>query len=745
MSAPPDELAALPANLKANPRLGQWLSIRADGTVQVRSGKVDLGQGISVALAQIVADGLGVNIERVHMTPASTEFSPNEGVTSGSLSVQDSGSALRQVCVEARAIYLRAAASLWGLPHLEARDFQIADGQITWSDLSVQQDRRAGSRATSYWALADDALLAVDATGSAAPQGAPFAADVGGLAVGQSIPRRDIAGKVSGAPSFVHDLRLPGMLYGRVVHPPSSGAELESTDLARIDAMAGVVATVRDGNFLGVVAKGEFQAVQASERLAALSTWRETARLPAHQRLGEFLRTAPSETSVVGEKTAGARRRLEPASQTFKASYSRPFLAHASIGPSCAVAWFTPVGKDPLSGVIGDTLEVWCHAQGVYNLRADLALMLGLPARAITVQHVEGAGCYGHNGADDVAAGAALLARAMPGVPVQVVWSREDELACAPFGPAMAVDLQAELDADGRISNWQHEVWSNGHGLRPGRGKAPVLLAGTLLAKPFERQVSVNAPLAAGGGAERNAVPLYDFGQWKATSHRLLTMPVRSSALRSLGAHCNVFAVESFMDEIAHSAGVDPLAFRLKHLTDARAREVLQAVTGQAEWLARSGALPEGHGLGLAVTRYKNTGAYCAVVAQVDVSRDLRVTDLWLAADVGLVINPDGVVNQLEGGAIQTVSWVLKEAVQFDTTRITSRTWGHYPILKFTEVPRVHVRLLDRSEEKSVGAGEATHGPVAAAIANALFNATAVRVRDLPLTPERIRQVALAQ
>ena len=455
-----------------------------------------------------------------------------------------------------------------------------------------------------------------------------------------------------------------------------------------------------------------------------------------HQ-LSEFLREQPSEVSVVGEKGITVARMPAPGLRTFSESYSRPFLAHASIGPSCAVARFDQNAN-------GNTLEVWSHTQGVYNLRADLALLLDMPADTITVHHVEGAGCYGHNGADDVAADAALLARAVPKVPVQVVWSREDELGCAPFGPAMAVALRAELGADGRIASWQHEVWSNGHGLRPGRGKSPVLLAGTLLAKPFERQVSVNAPLAAGGGAERNAVPLYDFAQWKATSHRLLTMPVRSSALRSLGAHCNVFAVESFMDEIAQVACVDPLDFRLLHLADTRARDVLQAAAQRAAWPDRHHTMPEGHGMGLAVTRYKNTGAYCAVVARVDASRDLRVTDLWIAVDVGRAINPDGVVNQIEGGAIQTVSWVLKEAVQFDATRITSNTWADYPILKFSEVPQVAVQILDRPDQKSVGAGEATHGPVAAAIANALFNALGVRVRDMPLTPDRVRQAALA-
>ena len=499
----------------------------------------------------------------------------------------------------------------------------------------------------------------------------------------------------------------------------------------------------------GSAGRNAFQAghikQQAAGKLASLCGWTEKARLPDVQNLAGFLQAQPLETTLVGEKPPLQTPQANAAGLVeFKASYSRPFLAHASIGPSCAVALWQ---ADPRGDGEATTLEVWSHTQGIFNLRSDLALMLNLPPQAITVHHVEGAGCYGHNGADDVAADAALLARAVPGQPVQVVWSREDELGMAPFGPAMQMQLSARVDRNAPdgvcIASWQHDVWSNGHGSRPGRGQVPVLLAANLIEAAFAQQVSVNAPLAAGGGAERNAVPLYAFPAFKAVSHRLLAMPVRSSALRSLGAHGNVFAAESFMDEIAHAMQQDPLAFRLRHLEDARARDVLLAAADSSGWASQKAE--DACAQGLAVSRYKGTGAYCAAVARVDASRDLRVTDLWIAVDVGLVVNPDGVANQIEGGAIQTVSWVLKEAVQFDATRITSNTWDTYPILRFSEVPRVHVQIIGRPAEKSVGAGEATHGPVAAAIANALFNATGVRVRDMPFTPDRIRQAALAQ
>ena len=329
---------------------------------------------------------------------------------------------------------------------------------------------------------------------------------------------------------------------------------------------------------------------------------------------------------------------------------------------------------------------------------------------------------------------------------MRLQWTREDELACAPFGAAMAVELQASVGADGRISDWQHAVWSSGHSLRPGRSNIPVLLAATALENPFERQIASNMPLAIGGGAERNAAPLYDFAQWRATCHRTLTMPVRTSSLRSLGAHCNIFAIESFMDEIAGSLGLDPLEFRLRHLSDPRGRAVLETVAQMAEWPRRKEICKstQGRGMGMAFARYKNTGAWCAVVAQVDAGHALRVSQLWLAVDVGRVVNLDGVHNQIEGGAIQTVSWVLKEAVQFDATRILSNTWENYPILRFSEVPAVEVRVIDRPDQKSLGAGEATHGPVAAAIANALADALGVRVRDMPFTTDAITQAALA-
>jgi nicotinate dehydrogenase subunit B len=700
----------LPTSLKANPLLGQWISVLPEGRVEVRSGKVELGQGITTALAQLVADELDVAPERIAMVRASTQGSPNEGFTSGSLSVQDSGNALRQVCAEVRDIYLHAAA---GRLEVAVQDLTVDDGEI--------RVRGVPAVRTSYWELAEPALLQCPASGRAAPKAAVARAQA-------DVQRIDLPDKLLGLPSFLHDLELPGMLHARVAHPPSPAAALLDVDAGAVEAMPRVVRVLRDGGFLAVVARSEAEATRALRKLHALARWGEPATLPDVNDLPAFLRAQPAETTLVSEKQGASP---PSAVRSFSASYARPYLAHASIGPSCGIARFD-----------GDRLEVWTHAQGVYPMQKDLALMLGLPASSITVTHVPGAGCYGHNGADDAAADAAVIAHAMPGQPVRVLWTREDEMRCAPFGAAMAVDVRASVDAQGRICDWQHTLWSNGHSMRPGRMPVPVFHAASLLSRGFERQVSINVPLSTGAGAERNSIPGYDFPQHKVVSHRLLAMPLRTSSLRSLGAHCNVFAAESMLDEIAAGLGADPLEFRLRHLGDARGRAVLEKVAEMSGWMQWTPR--EGEALGLGFARYKNNGAWCAAVAQVQVVRDVRVRHVWLAVDVGRVVQHDGVRNQIEGGAIQTLSWCLKEAVQFDRTRVLSDTWGAYPLLRFSEVPPVEIALLDRPHEPSLGAGEPTHGPLAAALANALARATSVRLREMPFTWDRLQRAALA-
>jgi CO/xanthine dehydrogenase Mo-binding subunit len=538
--------------------------------------------------------------------------------------------------------------------------------------------------------------------------------------VGTSSARRDLPDKIAGRPRFIQDMVLPGMLHGRVVRPPHGFAGLLSLDDAKARSIPGSVRVARDGDFIGVLAEREETVIAARDALRAAASWKEASPLPKD--IHAWLKENAADHRVISEKAdAGAKSRE---ARTLVASYSKPYLSHASIGPSCALAKFD-----------GDKLAVWSHSQGIFNLRRDLSLALGMPEEAIVVRHVEGAGCYGHNGADDVALDAALLARAAGFRPVRVQWMRDDEFCWAPCGPAMTLELQASLDSEGNVVAWRHDLWSNGHSSRPGRSDSPALLAAWHLARPHERPSAINMPLPA-GAADRNAIPLYDFPNQRVVNHYVREMPVRTSALRSLGAYANVFAIESFMNELAQAAGADPIAFRLRHLRDPRARAVLETAAGRAKW--NGWTLREGHGHGVGFAKYKNLGAYCAVVAEVEVAQDVRVHRLVLAVDVGLVVNPDGVRNQIEGGAIQSTSWTLKEQVKLGAQGIACGGWEDYPILKFSEVPAVEVDLIDRPDLPSAGAGEAAQGPTAAAIANAVENALGIRVRELPLTSERI-------
>jgi nicotinate dehydrogenase subunit B len=699
--APPRKL---PGNLNTNRRLDRWLRINRDGTVTVFPGKVEIGQGILTALAQIVAEELDVSYGRIRLAPADTTYSPNEGMTSGSQSITDGGVALRYAAAEARDLLLQRAAARLGV---SLEQLAVADGTVT--------SRSGGS--VSYWELATDDLLAREATAEIAPK--PAAQHT---VIGIAVPRRDIPAKVRGAPSYVHDLDPPGLLHGRIARPPSYDARLAGIDEAEVRALPGVVAVVRDGSFLGVVAEREEQAIRALIRLKRIARWEESTVLPETMD-PRFLFKETTEDEVISEKrdaVAAAR-----GAKTLEAEYTRPYIAHASIGPSCAVARFE-----------GGRYTVWTHSQGIYPLRRDLAGVLGVEEGRIAVIHMDGAGCYGHNGADDAALDAALLARAMPGRPVRVQWTREDEFSWEPYGPAMVVKLKADLDAQGNVVGWTEDIWSNSHSTRPNGLGGINLLAAWHLAQPFKPSPPRNPPLP-GGGSHRNGIPIYEFPNERVTNRLVKRMPVRVSALRALGATANVFAIESFMDELAAAAGADPVEFRLRHLKDPRARAVIEMVAARAGW--RKGEKGDGtRGRGIGFARYKNGACYVAVIVEVEAGNEIAVRRAWAAIDAGLVINPDGIANQTEGGITQTVSWALKEAVQYDRSRILTSNWDNYPILTFEEAPQVEVTLINRPELPPLGAGEGAQGPTAAAIANAIHNALGVRLRDMPFTRERV-------
>jgi nicotinate dehydrogenase subunit B len=691
---------SLPSSLGDNPRLSSWIEIGADDTIILRTGKVELGQGIATALAQLAADALGVDVARLRVHSAATDVSPNESFTAASLSVEQSGAAVRQICAEVRAVFLDAAAARLGSPST----LRAADGLFV--------DDTTGAQ-TSYWELAPLVSLDRDATGDADP--GPL---VTGAAAGRSVPRLDLLPKFTGQRVYVQDVQREGMVHARVVHPAAIGARLESVGWEAPDG----VKLVRDGSFLAVVAAREEAAVAAAEACAGAVAWGDGVGLPGEDEIDAVLRAGPCTSEVLDEAAAAA---IHAPATTVRASYSRPFLAHASIGPSCAVAEWE-----------GDSLRVWCSVQSVYNVRVELARVFGLELDRVVVQHVDGSGCYGHNGADDAAYEAALVSRELGGTPVRLQWSRADELACAPYGSAMSADAEADLGPDGRIVRWKYDVWSLGHNGRPGLGAPnPNFLSASSLAEPFGRQPATDVPVAFGSGTGRNAVPLYSLPTRRVEAHVLQDAPIRTSSLRSLGAHLNVFAIESFMDELAHEAGADPVEFRLRHLGDERARAVIERAAAEAAW---GEEVPQGRGRGLGFARYKNRAGYCAIVAEVDADTALVLRRLTAVVDVGFAVNPDGVASQVSGGALQAASWTILEQVRFDERSVTSTTWEDYPILRFTQVPEVHVTVLDRPDDPPLGAGEIAQGPAAAAIGNAVFAALGVRVRDLPISYERI-------
>jgi CO/xanthine dehydrogenase Mo-binding subunit len=703
----------LPGSLHGNRWLSQWLSFAEPGVVQVFTGKAELGQGILTALQILAAEELDVPLAAVRILSASTARGPDEGMTSGSLSVQDGGDALRHACAEVRAIAWQRAAERAGIG---AQGIEVVDG-------SFRSPR--GAALGDYWSLLRAEDLAVEYAGLAQPKPASARRLLGRV----QAPRLDLADKVFGRARFIHDLRLPGMRHGRVLRAPTLDATLAAFPAgAAADLPAGVRCWA-DGRFVAVVAPTERAADAAAEQLAARLNWQRGAGLPEVRDLHGFLTSAPCQTTVPVERGDAA---WPDGGTRHDAVYLKPYLAHASIGPSCAIACWD-----------GRRLEVWTHSQGIQNLRDDLVIALSReavpPAKAdIVIHHVEGAGCYGHNGADDVAFDAVLMALRCRGEPVRVQWSRADELTHSPFGAAHRVALSARLDDSGRLTHWQHELWANGYSSRPGRAATPSLLAASERADATPLPLPINPPLAGGGGADRNAVPAYAVPNLKVINHRLTVMPLRTSAMRALGAYANVFAIESFVDEIARRRGEDPLAFRRRHIDDPRALAVLDAAVQRSDWWGRRAEEPEAVGHGLAWARYKNAGAWCAAIARVQVGAQVRVLNLDLAVDVGTIVDLDGVINQIEGGAIQSVSWTLKEQVSFDRHAVTSVDWPGYPVLRFGEVPEVRVHVIDRPDEPPLGAGEAAQGPVAAALANAVHDALGLRIRTLPLSPDNI-------
>jgi nicotinate dehydrogenase subunit B len=702
--------APLPGPLNDNPNLDRWVAFPSPGKVTVLTGRVELGQGVLTAMAQIAADELDIAMERITIRSGDTEKAPNEGYTAGSQSIQFGGVALRQACAEIRALFIEQAARVLGC---KANELSIRDGSFCRNGTSTGQD---------YWTLAGAIDLTCKATGAAVRK--PVA-DL--KTIGTSSARLDLPAKVFGDSIFIHDLQFDGMVHARVVRQPNRGATIGAIDEDAIRRAAkGNIEFVRSGNFLALVGDNE-TAVEAASLAAAIHVvWQNVEAPTPVQQEANWLLQRPAVDRVFGAPdTANAQGK-----ERYEATYTRGYLAHASISPSCGLALYQD-GK----------LTVWTHCQGVYPLRGALAKVLKLDPSAIAVHHVQGSGCYGHNGADDAAADAAIIAMRKPGQPVRVRWRREEEFIYEPKTPAMIVKVRTLLDEAGKPTDWTQEIWSPTHNLRPGAGGN--LLGALALPDPPAEPPPNDVPEANGGGATRNAEPLYDIPAKRILHHLVTEVPVRISALRGLGAMPNVFALECCIDELAARVGKDPVQYRLSITADARARAVIEKVAAMAKW--KADAPPStGRGRGIAFARYKNRAGYTAVVVDLSVDEEIRLHRVWCATDAGLVVNPDGVLNQLEGGIIQSASWVLKEQVRFDNG-IASTDWETYPVLKFSEVPEIEIELINTQDEVPLGVGEVTAGPTAAAIGNAVSHALGARIRDLPLTRERIMAALLKE
>lgn len=717
--------AIVPQILEQNPQLDAWIRFNVDETITVLTGKVEIGQGLRTALAQIVAEELDVDIARIQVQMADTGITVDEGTTAGSRSIETTGTALQLIAAEVRHILLSLA-----FEELEATSELIVNNGVISESGSDKQ--------TTYWKLMEGRQLNQNYSGVGQVKN-PDSYHT----MGQAQPRIDLLDKVTGGAVYVHDLELPDMLHARVVRLPRYNARIKSIDTDVIETIAGVVRVVRDGSFLAIVAESEVTAITASEQLRQIAQWDDETKLPAsmddvYQQLVEnTTESGLVENGAIVTDTVPPVYLPSDASHTLNATYRKPYIMHGSMGPSAAAALWD-----------GEKLTIWSHTQGAFNLRESIAQVLNLEIEQVQVIHVEGAGCYGHNAADDVGLDAALIAMTVPNRPILCKWTREDEHTCEPYGSAMILEMNASLDTEGHISSWNHDVWSYQHSIRP---RAMDGYSTLLSAQYLENPIPLPTPRLLKGrefGGHRNADPIYNFAKKRVARHFAPDSPLRVSALRGLGSYANCFAIESFMDECACTAGIDPIDFRLNHLSDERAKNLVEVARVKSGWQARTEPSNSGKGRGFAMARYKNQACYVAIVVDVTVDIDsgmITLDDVLIVADVGQVVNADGLSNQLEGGFVQSASWTLFEQVQFNEDGIQSVDWESYPILKFEHAPKIQTVLLNRSTYPFLGAGEGSQPPTPAAIANAVYDAVGIRLRDIPFTPDKVKKAIVAQ
>lgn len=685
-------------------QVDSFLAVHKDGTVTMYTGKVDLGTGTRIALRQMVGEELDIALDKIKLIEGDTALTPDQGPTWGSLSIQIGGVQLRQAAATARQALVQMAVQKFGLP---SADLAIKDGVIF---VRAEPHRRV-----TYVELIGDKSfdLKLDPT-------APLKNPKDHTVVGQPMPRPDVPGKVTGTHTYMQDFRLPGMLHARVVRPPAIGATLEKVDESSVKTIKGA-RVMRQENFLAVVAESEWAAVKAARQLKA--TWTKWEGLPDQSKLWEHVRATKVAKDDVAVNLGNPQAAIAGAAKKLKATYDFAVHTHGSIGPACAVA-----------DVRDGRAEIWSPSQAPHFLRREVAALLQMDPKEVHIQYLDGAGCYGRNGHEDATCDAALISKLI-GKPVRVQWMREDEHGWDPKGPPTLVEISAGLDTQGNIVGWDAELWAPKADIT----EWPRTLAATLAGIPQKEAINP-------GNIHRNLEPPYLFANQRAVAHRLDSTPFRPSWIRTPGRMQNTYANEVFIDECAAAAGVDPIEYRLRYLTDPRGIAVLRAAASMAKWdphppprRDQSGPIARGHGF--AYVKYENVRTYCAGVAEVEVNRQtgaIRCTRFYVAQDCGQIINPDGVRAQIEGQVIQTVSRTLKEELRWNRSRVTSVDWASYPILKFPEVPEVIMELINRPNDPPWGVGEPAACLPPPAISNAVFDAIGVRLRSVPFTPAKV-------
>jgi CO/xanthine dehydrogenase Mo-binding subunit len=681
-----------------------FLAVNADGSVTLFCGKVDLGQGLRIAIPQMAAEELGIGLDKIKYVEGDTAITPDQGRTSGSNGIQRGGVQIRQAAATAREGLIALAAQRL---NAKSADLIAIEGEVR---------PKAGGAGVSFASLVAGRKFDLKLDPKA-----PLKNPASYMIVGKPLPRPDVPGKCTGAAVYVHDFTVPGMQHARVIRPPAIGANLLSVDEASIQDLPGV-RVVRIKNFLAVVADDEWTSMRAARALRA--EWSEASDLPVQETLAATMRAASATDEALVTKGAVATPMPEGAKQ-LAASYYWPMQSHGSIGPSCAVA-----------DVRADGATVWTASQGTHGNRTTFAKFLGLPPEKVRLIYLEGSGCYGMNGHEDAAADAAIISRAV-GRPVRVQWSREDELGFDPKGPPQLIDISGAVGADGRILDWRTEMWLP----KATQGLPSIPLLG-LEAAGISQVYGLNA-----GQVSQNGDPPYAADRIQVIAHWLPDAPLRPAPIRSPGKPANCFAVESFIDELAAAAGVDPVEFRLRGLKDPRAIHVINRTAALMKWQPRRSPGDEAgaaiaRGRGISFVHYKHSETYVGMGMEVAVERatgKITVERVACVHDCGQIINPDGVRSQVEGGILQTLSRALFEEVMFDRSHVTSVDWQSYPILRFSSAPQIEIDLVDRPNEPPLGAGEAACAAVGAALANAVYDASGVRLRTIPFTSERVK------